>query len=125
MHNLDRPLRDEIECPAIIARKAPEQDAEREADANADEPHGERYSRAVNDTREHVTAEPVCSEEEHLAAFRRADDVETCIEQAPELVRIALAEEAQRLNAGRLDRIVALQIFEIKLVLDPVNERTP
>ena len=42
---------------------------------DADQADGQRDARAVDDAREHVAAEPVGAEQEHLAALGRADEM--------------------------------------------------
>ena len=83
---------------AVIAGEPADDDAEHEADGDAEQADGQRDARAVDDARQHVAAEPVGAEQEELAVLGRADEMDVALEQAPEPVAVAPAEEADLLH---------------------------
>src|ERR1700754_2413088 len=98
LDDLDQPLDDDVDPAAVIAGDAADDDPQGEADGDADEADGERNAGAGDDAREHVAAEPVGAEQEEGAVLRRADDMEIALDEAPEAISVAMAEEAQLLH---------------------------
>src|ERR1700724_648524 len=89
---LDAALDQDVGPAAVIAGDAANQDAEREADDDPDQPDRQRDPRAVDDARQQVAAEPVGAEQEHLTARRGAGEVDVAVDVSPELVRVAVTE---------------------------------
>ncbi len=56
------------------------------------------------------------AEQEHRAVFRRAEQVDVHLPEAPELVGIAPAEEADRLRLRGIDRVDASETLQIEAV---------
>src|SRR5229473_142909 len=105
LDHLDAALDQDV-CPAtVIAGNAADHDAEREADDDADQADRQRDPRAVDDARQQVAAEPVGAEQEQLAAFGWADEMDIACDQAPELVAVAMAQKADRLALLRVRRV--------------------
>src|SRR5208282_4480444 len=95
---------------------------EHEADGDADEPDGERDAGTIDDAREHVAPEAVGAEEEERAALGRTDEVEAPLDQAPEAVGVAQAEEAEALDLGRIGGIDPAQGLHVEAGIDAVDE---
>ena len=124
-HDLDDPLREAVHPAAVIAGEPAYDDAERKGNEDADEAHGERDARAVHDAREHVPPEPVGAEQEQrrAAPIRGADEMQVGLEQAPEAVVVAAAEEAQRIDLFRVLDIDALQLREVERAGIAIDDR--
>ncbi len=122
LDDLDDALRHRVEEAAVIAGEAADDDAEDEADGDAEHADGERDPRPVKDAREDVAAETVRAKEEERAALGRAEEPPRRLEQAPEFVSLAPAEEADRLHRLPVDDIVAPERVEIELHLVAIDE---
>ncbi len=114
LQHLDDALDDEVENAAAIACEAPDHDAEDEAHGHAEKADGQRYARTIDDARQHVAAKPVGAQQEHLAVLGGADEVDVGIEQPPEGVAVATAEEAEFLHIRRHIGIDAAQIVHVE-----------
>ena len=108
---------------AVIAGQAADDDAEHEAERDADQADGQRDARAIDDARQHVAAEPVGAEQEQLAVLGRADEMQVALDQAPEFVGVAAAEEADLLHVARVVGVFALQRVHVELHVAAVDER--
>ena len=95
LHELDQPLDDEVRGAAEIARDAAHQDAEEQAQRDADEADRHRNAGAVDRAAEDVAAEPVGADQvERLPAVERPEQVDVGVDEAEELVRLAVHEQA-------------------------------
>ena len=121
--HLDRALHQAVDPAAVVAREPAQDDAEHEAHGDAEQAHGQRDAGAVDDAREHVAAEAVGAEQEQGAVLGRADEVEVGRYHAPEAVLVARAEEAQRVDLVRIERVLALQVLEVELEAEAVDVR--
>ena len=124
LQHLDHALHDHVHPAAIVARKPADDDAERKADHDAKQADGERNARAADDPREHVTSEPVGTQEEHLPALCRTEQMPVHLHQAPPVIGIALAEKAELLRLAGVVAILPLQRLHVELVVLGVHERT-
>ncbi len=115
LDDLDDALRHRIEEAAVVAGEAADDDAEDEADGDAEHADGERDPRPVKDAREDVAAKTVGAEEEERALLGWAEQAARRLEQAPELIRLAPAEETDLLHRLRIDDIVAPERVEVEL----------
>src|SRR5712671_1986907 len=123
LDDLDAALDQDVGPAAVIAGDAADQDAERKADDDADQPDGQRDPRAVDDPRQQVAAEPVGAEQEHLPARRRAGQVHIAVDIAPEFVRVAMTQPAERLILCRVGRVHPMQIGHVETVIVAQDER--
>src|SRR5258707_13280980 len=123
LDDLDQALDQNVDPAPVIAGDAADDDAEGEADGDADEADGERDARAVEDAREHVAAEPVGAEQEELAVLGRADEMDVALDQPPEEIAVAVAEEAQLLHLGGIGGVDALQVLHVEVVVVAIDER--
>src|SRR5207248_10424245 len=105
LDHFDAALDQDVGPAAVIAGNAADQDAEREADDDAEQPDGQRDPRAVDDARQQVAAETVGAEQKQLAARRRTDQVAVAVDIAPEFVGVAPAEPLDRLTLLRVWRV--------------------
>src|SRR3984893_3344339 len=117
LDDLDAALDQDVGPAAVIAGDAADHDAEGKADDDAEQPDRERDPRAVDDARQQIPAEPVGAEQEHLTALRRAHQVEIAVDPAPEFVRVAVAQEADRLVLLRVRRVDPAQIGHVEAVV--------
>src|SRR5947209_110354 len=122
LDHLDAALDQNVGPAAVVAGDAADQDAERKADRDPDQPDRQRNAGAVDDAREQVAAEPVGAEQEQIAALGRADEVKIALEQAPELVAVTMAEEADRLRLRKIRLIHAAQLRHVEMVALAVDE---
>src|SRR5689334_6030143 len=122
LDDLDGALDHVVDPAAVVAGDAADHEAEDEAQGDAEQADGERDARRVDDTAEHVAPESVGAEQEKRSAFGRTDEMEAAGDEAPELVLLAQAEEAQLLHLRRVGRIDALQGVGIALHLEAVDE---
>ncbi|MNZ82460.1 hypothetical protein D3C78_1011580 [compost metagenome] len=122
MQHLDDALDDQVEGAAAITRQTTDHNAENEAHGDAEKADGQRNTGAIDDTGEYVTAETIRAEQEHFTAFGRANEMGSALEQAPEVIGIALAEETQRLDIRRHVPIDPSQIVHVERHFPAVNE---
>ena len=78
----------------------------------------------IDDAREHVAAEPVGPKQEHLTADCRADQMQIRIDQSPEAIGVAAAEEAERLHVVGLVRIDASERIHVEHHPAAIDERS-
>src|ERR1051325_3201047 len=97
LDHLDAALDQDVGPAAVIAGNAADQDAERKADDDADEPDRQRDARAVDNARQEIAAEPVGAEQKERSALGWADQVKITWDIAPKFVGIAVTEPADRL----------------------------
>src|SRR5258707_11932925 len=122
LDDLDQALDQDVDPAAVIAGDAADDDAQGEADGDADEPDGQRDARAVEDAREQIAAEPVGAEQKERAALGRAGEMAIAVEEAPERIAIAVAEEADRLRLAGVFGIDAAQIAHVEMIIVAVDE---
>src|SRR6516162_4496956 len=122
LNDLDHALDEHVDPTAVIAGDAAEKETQCEADGNANEAHGERDTRAIEDARQHVTAEPVGAEKEELSVLGRADEMKIALPEAPEEIALAMAEEAQRLHDVGILAVDPLQVVHVEAVVVAMNE---
>src|SRR5262249_14939219 len=106
---LDDPLNDEIDNAAFITGNSTDDDAENKAHADSQKTDRQRHPRAIDDAREHVAAKPVGAEEEELAAFCGAEQMEISLDEPPEAVGLVMAKEADRLNILAIVTVLTLE----------------
>ena len=80
-------------------------------------------ARPVDDPRQHVPAQPVGAQKEHRAALGRADQMQVRLDQPPELVLVAPAEEAQPLHVLAVVGVDAPQRLHVQLHRPAIDER--
>src|SRR3954468_17112902 len=122
-HHLDEALDDVVEPAAVVAGDAAEGQADGEADDDAEEADGERDARAIDDAAEKVAAQAIGAQYIEGPAFGRADEVQAGIEEAPEAILVAQAQEAQAVDLAGIVGVVALQVLEVELHVGAVHER--
>src|SRR6266446_7529987 len=122
LDDLDQALDQDIDPAAVIAGDAADDDAEGEADGDADQPDGQRDARAVEDAREQVATEPVGAEQEERALLGRTGEVEIALDEAPELIAVAVAEESDRLWLAGILGVDAPQVAHVEPIIVTVDE---
>src|SRR6266566_1490744 len=122
LDDLDAALDQDVGPAAVITGDAADQDAEGEADDDAEQTYGQRDPRAIDDAGQQIAAEPVGAEQKHLTALRRADQVKIAVDHPPELVGIAMAEEAHRLAAFVVRRVDPAQIGHVEAVVVAIDK---
>jgi hypothetical protein len=108
----------------VVSGQTADHDAENKADGNAEKADSQRYPGAVEQAREDVTTKPITSHQEKLTALGGADHVEAALEQAPEFVFVARAEEAELLDLAGVVGVVALQGVHVERHVAAVDEET-
>ncbi len=58
-----------------------------------------------------------------MPSVGRADEMNVAVDEAPEAVAIAVAEEAQRLRRVAVLDVDALQVLHVEVVVEAVDER--
>ena len=96
--HFDDSLYDRIDPTAVISGQPADADAEEKADRDADKADGQRYPRTDRQAGEHVASHPVRSEQEQGAAPCGAEQADIHLDQAPEPVGLAAAQEADPVN---------------------------
>jgi hypothetical protein len=123
LHDLDEALDHHVGPATVIPGDAADNDAERKADRDADQPDGQRNPRAIDDARHEVTAEPVGAEQEQLPVLGRADEMEARRGEAPEQVLVAVAEEPERVVLVRVRGVDPVQVVHVEAVVVALDIR--
>ena len=113
----------EIEDAAVVAGQPADDDAENEADGNAEQADRERDAGAIDDARQHIATQPVGAEQEQLAVLGRTEEMKIPLEQAPEAIAVATAEEADPLHVVGIVGVLALEIVHVEPHRAAVHER--
>src|SRR5262249_15249125 len=121
---LDQALREVVDPAAVVAGKAADDDAQREAERDPDQADGQRNAGAIDQTRQHVAAKLIGTEEMNGPLLRRAEQVEAGIDQTPEQILVTEAEEPQGLRLARVDRVFALERRLVQFEVIGIDERT-
>src|SRR6185436_11824736 len=121
-HHFDEALDQRVDPAAVIAGNSAQHDADDEAHRDTEQAHGERDAGAVDHAREHVAAETVGAEEKEGAVLSGTDKVEIRLEQVPELMAVAAAEEAQRLDLAFIGLEFAAHGLGVQFHVEAVDE---
>ena len=120
--DLDEALHRAVDPSPVVAGEPSEHEADHEAHRDPDQPDRERDPCPVDDPGEQVAAQAVGAEEEEGPVARRAHQVEIPLEEPPELVGVAPAEESQALHPARVFVVLPLEGVQVELVDERMDE---